>query len=389
MARQVAIIVSILGLLNAYGAWRVMARTPWTADHSALAWLIALAFFALQMLGPFGDHLWFPRMRRAGFGALVRILDWISHLAFGAMSLMVVSAMAADIVTLGWQLIALVTGSAGDPAAFDRIVLIVIGAAVAATMVVGVWQARRGPAVHVAEVPLPNLPAAFDGFRIAQISDLHVGPTIGRGYVQGVVDMVNGTDADMIALTGDFADSNPGDVEHAIAPLAELRSRHGAFFVTGNHEYFWDAGAWMAAFRRMGADVLNNEHRLIRRGGDAIVVAGVTDLSTRRMGPPHASNPAAAFAGAPAGATRVLLAHQPASYVEAEKAGADLQLSGHTHSGQYFPFNLMIGWFQRYYRGLNRHGSLWIYVNQGTGYWGPPLRAGVPAEVTLLVLKRA
>lgn len=390
MAKRVAVIVAILGLLNAYGAWRVMARLPWAGEHPALAWLIAVGFFALQMVGPFGDHLWFPAMRRTGLGAVVRVIDWVSHLAFGAMSLMVVYAMAIDVVTLAWQLITVFSGALTiDPATFDRAVLAIMAAAIAVTMILGVWQARRGPTVMVSEVPLANLPAAFDGFRIAQVSDLHVGPTIGQNYVQGVVDMVNGLTPDMIALTGDFADSNPGDVEQAIAPLAGLRSVHGAFFVTGNHEYFWDAGAWMAAFRRMGARVLTNEHVLLRRGNDAITVAGVTDISTRHMGAPHGSNPAAALASAPADATRILLAHQPASCVEAEKAGADLQLSGHTHSGQYFPFNLMIGWFQRYYRGLNRHGAMWVYVNQGTGYWGPPLRAGVPAEVTLLILRRA
>ncbi len=384
MGRSVAIIVGILALLNAYGAGRVIARLPWADDHPALAWLTALGFFALQMVGPFGDHMWFPALRRAGFGRTVRFMDWISHLAFGAMSLLVAYAIVLDVVTIAWHVIA----PPADPLAFDRAVLVVMGAAIAATMIVGVWQARRGPAVFVTEVPLANLPAAFDGFRIAQISDLHVGPTIGRGYVQSVVDIVNGASPDLIALTGDFADSNPADVAQAIAPLAGLRSVHGAFFVTGNHEYFWDAGAWMAAFRGLGATVLTNEHVVLTRGSDTLVVAGVTDISTRRMGPPHGSDPAAALAGAPDTA-KVLLAHQPASCTEAEKAGAHLQLSGHTHSGQYFPFNLMIGWFQRYYKGLNRHGAMWVYVNQGTGYWGPPLRAGVPAEVTLLILKRA
>ena len=286
IARRVAIVVGILALLNAFGAWRVMARIPWAGDHKALAALVALTFFALQMVGPFGDHLWFPAMRRARLGLIVRAIDWVSHLVHH---------------------------------------------------------------VHHA---------------------LHIAAP------------------DMIALTGDFADSNPDDVEQAITPLADLTAAHGVYFVTGNHEYFWDAAAWMAAFRRLGAKVLTNEHTVIGRGTDAVVVAGVTDISTRRMGPPHGSNPAAALAGAPP-TTKILLAHQPASCVDAEKAGADLQLSGHTHSGQYFPFNLMIGWFQRYYKGLNRHGALWVYVNQGTGYWGPPLRAGVPAEVTLLILRRA
>ena len=305
------------------------------------------------------------------------------------MSLTVIYAIATDVVTIVWQLIALTTHLSVDPASFDRVVLMVIGGAILGTMIVGVWQARRGLGVLVTEVPLANLPPAFDGFRIAQISDLHVGPTIGRGYVRNVVDMTNALKPDLIALTGDFADSHAADVADAVAPLGELRSTHGSFFVTGNHEYFWDASAWLAMFRKLGARVLINEHVEIRRGGDAITLAGVTDYSTRHMGAPHGSNPGAAIAGARPDTTRILLAHQPASHTAASAAGFDLQLSGHTHSGQYFPFNLLIRFFQRYYRGLNRHENMWVYVNRGTGYWGPPLRAGVPSEVTLLVLKHA
>jgi predicted MPP superfamily phosphohydrolase len=132
---------------------------------------------------------------------------------------------------------------------------------------------------------------------------------------------------------------------------------------------------------------LINEHEIIRKGDDAIVMAGVTDISTRHMGGAHASDPGRAIAGAPADAPKILLAHQPASFDAAEKAGFDLQLSGHTHAGQYFPFSMLIGFFQRYVKGLNKHGAMWVYVNRGTGYWGPPLRTGVPPEITLITLR--
>jgi predicted MPP superfamily phosphohydrolase len=144
----------------------------------------------------------------------------------------------------------------------------------------------------------------------------------------------------------------------------------------------------MQEFRRLGARVLVNEHELIVRGGEAIVLAGVSDYSSRGLPAPLGSDPERALAGAPAGLTRILLAHQPASYLAAQAAGFDLQLSGHTHAGQYFPFNLLIRFFQRYYKGLNRYAGMWIYVNRGTGFWGPPLRAGVPAEITLITLRR-
>jgi predicted MPP superfamily phosphohydrolase len=383
MAARITIFLGLLALLNAYAAWRVIARWPWAGEHSVAAWLVALVFFLLQLVGPFGDRLWFPGWRKHGADAVVHILSWVSALAFGAMSIAVVYALATDIVGTVWQLIAL----PADPAGFDRRLLLFLGGATLATLVVGVWQARRGPAVVTVDVPLANLPAQFEGFKIAQISDLHVGPTIGHGYVRNVVNMVNALHPDLIALTGDFADGKADHVADEIAPLADLQARDGVFFVTGNHEYFWDAGAWMAKFRALGARVLINEHVLIRRDAETIVVAGVSDHSTRHMGAPHGSDPAAALAGAPRDTAKILLAHQPASYAAASAAGFDLQLSGHTHSGQYFPFNLMIRYFQRYYRGLNRLSDMWVYVNRGTGYWGPPLRAGVPSEITLLVLR--
>jgi len=160
------------------------------------------------------------------------------------------------------------------------------------------------------------------------------------------------------------------------------------YFVTGNHEYYWNAPAWSAEMRRLGARVLDNEHVVLQRGAGHLVLAGVPDYSTRHLPEGQRSDPARALRGAPADAVKILLAHQPASYADAQAAGFDLQLSGHTHGGQYFPFSQLIRFFQRYYKGLNRHGGLWVYVNRGTGYWGPPLRAGVPAEITLLTLVR-
>ncbi len=216
-----------------------------------------------------------------------------------------------------------------------------------------------------------------------------MGPTIGRRYARKVVEIANAETPDVVALTGDFVDGTVADFAADVAPLADLRAPEGVFYVTGNHEYFWDAGQWITAFKQLGARVLVNEHELIRRGPDTIAVAGVTDISTRHMSGAHAFSPERALAGVPQDITKILLAHQPISFTAAAKAGADLQLSGHTHAGQYFPFTLLIGFFQRYARGLNRHDNMWIYVNSGTGYWGPPMRTGAPPEITLLTLRRA
>jgi len=158
--------------------------------------------------------------------------------------------------------------------------------------------------------------------------------------------------------------------------------------VTGNHEYYSGADAWVKEAGRLGFDVLMNEHRIVRRGEASIVLAGITDYSGEQFSPVHRSDPVAAFAGSPEKTARVLLAHQPRSVEAAGRVGFDLQLSGHTHGGQFFPWNLLATLNQPYIKGLHRHGRGWIYVNRGTAYWGPPLRLGVPPEITLLILRR-
>ncbi|MBV8853651.1 MAG: metallophosphoesterase, partial [Sinobacteraceae bacterium] len=171
------------------------------------------------------------------------------------------------------------------------------------------------------------------------------------------------------------------------APLARLRARYGAFFVTGNHEYYSGAGPWTAEFRRLGLHVLLNEHAVIRHAGAALVIAGVTDYSAHHFTPAHRSDPQGALAGAPPEATvRILLAHQPRSAAAAAAAGFQLQLSGHTHGGQFWPWTLFVRFQQPFTAGLHRLNQLWVYVSRGTGYWGIPNRFGAPAEITRLRL---
>lgn len=257
------------------------------------------------------------------------------------------------------------------------------------TTTVGLIEATSKPHIVTVDIPFPNLPDAFDGFRIAQISDLHVSSLIGHEYVAEVVEMTNNLKPDLIALTGDFVDGSVEQLSTRISPLETLTAPHGVFFITGNHEYYSGAEAWIEKFRSFGTHVLLNEHKVLERGHDKIVLAGVTDYSTRHPPSDNPFSPQKSLVGAPLDTVKILLAHQPASYREAAAAGFDLQLSGHTHAGQYFPFTMLIGFFQRYYRGLNRHDKMWIYVNSGTGFWGPPLRTGVPSEITLLTLRKS
>lgn len=369
-----------------YAAAAIIHRWPLAESHGQTAWLCASLFYLLQLVGPIGDRTLFAKMRRhAPLVPIVMALDWLSYLAFGIMSILVAYGLAADIFSILYKWLVM----PADADAFDLHVLYALVAATAATVVIGVYNVHTPPRIRRVDVHLANLPAAFDGFTIAQMSDLHVGPTIKDGYTKTVADMTMTLKPDIIALTGDFIDGTVADLAPDIAPLDRLYAPDGVYFVTGNHEYYWNAHAWSAEFTRLGARVLENEHVVIRRGDDAIVVAGVTDLSAHHFHAAAQSDPHKALQGAPENAPRILLAHQPNSYKAALAAGVDLQLSGHAHGGQYFPFTLMIGWFQRYYKGLNRLEKMWIYVSPGTGYWGPPLRAGAKSEITLLTLRRS
>jgi hypothetical protein len=255
----------------------------------------------------------------------------------------------------------------------------------------GVWgvrTARRSPDVVEVDVPIDGLPSALDGYRIAQVSDLHVGPTIGADFARTVVESVNALQPDMVALTGDFVDGSVEHLSEGVAPLGELKARDGVFFVTGNHEYYSGVRAWCKKMTELGAKVLLNSHAVITRDQSTLLVAGVTDHSAGRMIPSHKSDPVAALAGSPPCDVKLLLAHQPKSSAAAKPHGFDLQLSGHTHGGQMFPWNLLVGLVHPFSRGLYRFGAGWVYVNPGTGYWGPPMRVGVPSEITLLTLRQ-
>ncbi|HVH67235.1 MAG TPA: metallophosphoesterase [Gemmatimonadales bacterium] len=369
----VVVITSLWMLLHAYVGQRLLVHGTLGGTWNLLAW----AGLMLLALGPLAAF-WAGRSGRGRPREQLRsrrMLEVAGFTAMGLSSLLIVFALAGDALRLRS-----VIGAGGFS-------VVVLGGALA-VMAIGVWRARRPAAVRVVDVPIADLPPDLEGFRIVQLSDLHVGPTLKRDFVEQVVSTANGLRPDLIALTGDVADGFPRELHHEVAPLAALRAPYGKYFVTGNHEYYWDAAGWVRELEGLGFNALVNRHRVIDRGAGRIVVAGVTDLSSGAMAGQR-SDPVAAVAGAPASDVKVLLAHQPKSAFAARAAGYDLQLSGHTHGGQYFPFNLLVRLFQPFVAGLHRLEAMWLYVSRGTGYWGPPLRLGAPAEITLIQLTRA
>ena len=365
-------------LFHLYMGWRLVPDMPF--GMAGIAVTVLLLGLSLSVL-PFAEYA-----RRNKQNPCADQLAGAGFLAMGFFSSLLILTLLRELVLL-----------AGFAASGSLIGVAVVqqvrtwsAAAVPALAVfitlVGYINARRRAAVLTIEVPIAGLPDALHGFSIVQITDIHVGATIKHGYVTRIVDAVNGLDADLIAITGDLVDGSVGRLGRHTAPLGRLSARHGAFFVTGNHEYYSGAHAWIVEMRRLGVSVLLNEHVVLEHFGESIVVAGVTDLSAHHFDASHKSDPVAALAGAPQAAVKLLLAHQPRSAYAASKAGFDLQLSGHTHGGQFFPWNYVVKLFEPFTAGLHRLDDLWLYVSRGTGYWGPPKRFGAPSEITHLRL---
>ncbi len=258
-----------------------------------------------------------------------------------------------------------------------------VGAAAAVVGLGGMINVARGFVVRRVRVPLAKLPGHASGYRIVQMTDVHVGPTIGRGFVEAIVRETNALAPDLVVITGDLVDGSVAELRELVAPLAGLRAKDGVFFVTGNHEYYSGADAWIAHLATLGIRVLRNE-RVDVRG--AFELAGVDDASSGRMLPHHGQDIPRATAGRDASRPLVLLAHQPKAFKQALAAGVDLQLSGHVHGGQVVPFNWLVRLNQPFVKGLHRVADTWIYVSQGTGYWGPPMRVGTSSELTEIEL---
>lgn len=325
---------------------------------------------------------------------------WSTFLAMGFVVLLGLVSLVRDVLLLGQRVIRRFTAHRSTAAWRDdgidggRRRFIRQSTSLGAFVATGLFGAgsfagsRRLVVEHI-DVPIRDLAPTLSGLRIAQISDLHVGHTIGRGFVESVLRTVNTLNADLIVITGDLTDGTVEMLREAIAPLAELDAPLGVYYVTGNHEYYWgDAEGWVAELRRLGLQPLVNEHVLLSRGEAAIVLGGVTDFRAGDYISGHRSDPHRAFSSAPEGVPRVLLAHQPRTVESITGLNVDLQLSGHTHGGQIFPFHFAALLTQPLLSGLQRFGETWLYVNRGTGYWGPPFRLFSSAEVSVLTLVR-
>ncbi len=392
----ILVALAVLGGVHFY-LWARLVRDPTLAEPWRRIATIALVGLALSVPAGMMTFRLAPR-------PLVRIVPALAFIWLGLAFLLLCAVAALDLARLAaagasavaeWLRIRPDAPADPERRVFIARALAGTAAAAAAGASVFAFRSARGPA-EVTEVPvrLERLPPALSGFSIVQISDLHAGlPTIREREVRRVVDQVNALRPDLVAITGDLVDGGAvADLGHAIAHVGRLEGRHGVYFVTGNHEYYADAGPepWLAELRRLGVRVLRNERVAVGDRGASLDLAGIDDWSSAGFGNGHGPDLPRALAGRDPERSLVLLAHQPRGVGEAVRAGVELQLSGHTHGGQIFPFNLVQSGIFRYVKGLHRHdepGSTGqIFVSRGAGYWGPPMRLGSPPEIARIVL---
>lgn len=371
-ARWLAVPFLISGILHAVPWWRLVLTPAWpagvTVAGTAAAVVLAVGLPLVLVAG---------RRRRVMGGVAVAGPVWLGVV------------WQLFVWTLAGELLRLVLAVAGvpDPLRARATAVGVVGWT-AAILAWGAYRALGPVPVREREVRIGGLGPALDGLRVVQLTDTHLGPFLSRRWTERIVNQVNALGADVLVHTGDLVDGSLAARRHQVEPFGGTTARDARLFITGNHEYYSGAAEWTGYMRSLGWTVLRNRHLVVRRGADALVVAGIDDRTAAGSGVPgHGADLDAALAGAPAGVPVVLLAHQPKQVLGA--AGrVDLQLSGHTHGGQLWPFGWLVRLDQPTLAGLSRHGPrTQLYTSRGTGFWGPPFRIFAPPEIAVLTLR--
>ncbi len=366
--------VVVLVLAPAYVSARLGGVMPWSRRWKLAVWLgvEALILPAPLLMG----------LSRTHSGPLVDASLGLSYLGLGLFSFLLFWTLVRDVTWVPLGIFILREPSRRNVWLIRSSGLVLIVSL--ACLGIGVAQALLPPRVVQVSVPVDGLHRGLDGFRIAHISDIHLSPWKDAGDLRRIVATINEAEPDLVAITGDFVDGAVTQRGHDAMPLRELSAP--AFFVTGNHEHYSGAKDWISHLEGLGVIVLDGEQHHIAAGGATLLIAGLEDPAG---GGVEARRNPLAVANGPVGVDfRLMLAHRPADAFAVSEAGFDLQLSGHTHGGQFFPYTLLIDLFQPFATGLHRHGNLFIFTSRGAGFWGPPVRFLNPPEIAVLTLER-
>ncbi len=388
----------ILILMYGYVGWKIIPLASLDYPYNYIAWLSLLLMIVVLYL----PLLMRTRKKESFFSD---ILSWVGYMTFGFISLLFLYLFARDLILVigstGTRLAGIVrdimTNSASGVNEFGatRREALVRGfnhgvmSFTSLLSVYGVHETRKVPEIREIEIPIENLHDELHGFRIVQVSDIHAGPTVKKEFVEKIADRVNSLDPDIFVNTGDMIDGTVEYLQNDVRPLEKIRSRYGNYFVTGNHEYYNGVHEWVEMAENLGMKTLLNESARIKKGNGELLLAGVPDYSGEKFFKNHRADPALAIKQEKGNEIKILLSHQPRAISDAAAAGYHLQISGHTHGGQYFPWNYLVKREQSYLRGLHRIGNTWLYVSKGTGYWGPLTRMGAQSEITLIKLVKA
>ena len=379
--------LSVFLFMHGYVAWRIVPTLNFNQLQSVIVHIIVLIFSILPLVPIV--------LRMNGYESKnIDRLSFLGYTSLGFFTISFITVFAKDFISqIGSFISNLInTSNSLDNSKREFLKQSTVGFSMIGISGIasayGLYNARIGPKVIKQDIYLSNLPLEFENFTIAQISDLHVGPTIKKPYVEDVLGKISQINPNLIAITGDLIDGSVKHLRNELEPLKDMIAEFGTYFVTGNHEYYSGVDSWLEETDRLGMINLINTNKIISKSKSQIAIAGITDFRAHQIKPSHRSNPELALKNVSNSIIKIVLAHQPNSIHAVHESKVDLQLSGHTHGGQFWPFTYPTKLANIYLEGLHDHMGTQIYVNRGTGYWGPPLRIGVPAEITLIRLKK-
>ncbi len=368
IALALTVVTAVLVGWHGYLLARLVLAPAWPAPWPAIGTVVVVSGAVSLLLVPVAERVLRPPLSRwIGWPGSLWLGFAFVALTLVALSDLVVLFTPADTFVLRWRAGLVIAGA---------VALVLVG-----------MRSAFDPVIRRVSVAIDRWPAALDGFRIVQISDVHIGPILGRSFAADLVRHVNALEPDLVAVTGDLVDGSVEQLRDEVEPFAALQARHGVAFVTGNHDYYSKADPWCARVQELGMEVLRNRWRLVEKDGARFALAGVDDHRGDVL-TGTGSDLGRALAGIPDDAAVVLLAHDPTTFVAASRTNVDLQLSGHTHGGQIWPFGALVRAAVPFLAGLYRRGTAQLYVSRGTGFWGPPMRIGARGEITEITIVR-